>query len=132
MLPNGKSFQAFECVGHILSSESESEMIAGIPELSPGQDQDAFLFNQLRGKLVHVAIEHPWKRDAPGLGPDPLESFLISFEERVEHVEVRADDRLRSLDQPLASAQRDEREDLARCAAADRRVVLQRRDARPK
>src|SRR6185312_4302519 len=126
----GEPFEALEASAEVAAAEADPEMIAGIAEARRGENQHAFAAHQLVGEWVDLAAKQLGEADAARARPSPAEALAVAREERVEQLQVAANNLHRAGKDNAARAQRDEGEDLARCAVAERRVVLERCEPR--
>src|SRR5689334_21215638 len=104
-------------------------MIRRISEASRGNDQHAFALDEAISESVRVAGDELRIGGAPAASRDTTKQIRRPLEKCIERCRVLGDDVAASLEHELSRSQRDEAEDLAGSAAADRRVILETRDA---
>src|SRR5689334_19651839 len=107
---------------HVASPVAEPKVIARVPELRCRHDEHALPFDEDRGEFVDVASKKFWEANASSAWTNPSEGVGVSREELTEELEIRAHNGARSFEDAILRPQRDECQDLAWRAAANRRV----------
>src|SRR5262245_34666026 len=104
-------------------------MIAGVAEPRRREDQHALALDEARRELVNILSVQLRESDSSGARPVPGEEVAAARKKRVEVLEILTCDRVRTRENRVLRAQRNQCQHFTRRAAADRGVVLQPGDA---